>query len=51
MLAAEQELLKDTVQKQNDIIIKLQDSIKKMTKNVEKMNEIQQMQSQKIYEL
>ena len=51
MLAAEQELLKETVQKQNDIIIKLQDSIKKMTKNVEKMNEIQQMQSQKIYEL
>ena len=51
MLAGEQELLKDTVQKQNDIIIKLQDSIKKMTKNVEKMNEIQQMQSQKIYEL
>ena len=51
MLAGEQELLKETVQKQNDIIIKLQDSIKKMTKNVEKMNEIQQMQSQKIYEL
>ena len=51
MLAGEQELLKDTVQKQNDIIIKLQDSIKKMTKNVEKMNEIQGMQSQKIYEL
>ena len=51
MLAGEQELLKDTVQKQNDIIIKLQDSIKKMSKNVEKMNEIQQMQSQKIYEL
>ena len=51
MLAGEQELLKETVQKQNDIIIKLQDSIKKMTKNVEKMNEIQEMQSQKIYEL
>ena len=51
MLAGEQELLKETVQKQNDIIIKLQDSIKKMTKNVEKMNEIQGMQSQKIYEL
>ena len=51
MLAGEQELLKETVQKQNEIIIKLQDSIKKMTKNVEKMNEIQQMQSQKIYEL
>lgn len=51
LLTSENLFMKDTIKQQNDVIAKMQESIKKLTKNVEQLHQMQTLHDERILHL